>query len=67
MEERGITVHELFNADEVFLTGTAVELVPVTSVSGRVIRDGAVGRVLTEIANRFRELRTSPSQGTLIE
>ena len=32
-----LTRHDLFNADEVFLTGTAAEIIPVVKIDGRVI------------------------------
>ena len=35
-----ITRHEVYNAEECFLTGTAAELVPIVKVDGRVIGDG---------------------------
>src|SRR3989338_4097453 len=38
-----LTRHDLFNADEVFLTGTAAEIVPVVKIDGRVIGHGVPG------------------------
>jgi len=67
LEERSITVHELYNADEVFVTDTAAELVPVINVSGRVIGAGKVGPFFTKITARYRELASSPQEGIVIE
>ena len=67
LEERPITVHELYNADEVMVTGTAAEVVPVTKISGRVVGEGKVGPVFTKITARFRELVSSPQEGMVIE
>jgi branched-chain amino acid aminotransferase len=67
LEERPITVHELYNADEVMVTGTAAEVVPVTKISGRVVGEGKVGPVFTKITARFRELASSPQEGMVIE
>lgn len=53
--ERDFTVHELYNADEVFMTGTAAELAAVTKIDGRVIGDGAIGPVTRRLSERFRE------------
>jgi branched-chain amino acid aminotransferase len=67
LEERPITVHELFNADEVLVTGTAAEVVPVIKISGRIVGDGKVGSVFSRVTARFRELANSPQEGIVIE
>ncbi|AVX19917.1 MAG: branched-chain-amino-acid transaminase [Bacillota bacterium] len=61
--QRGITVkeevftrHDVFNADEVFLTGTAAELIPVIKVDGRVIGDGKPGPMFQQLLQDFRAL-----------
>lgn len=41
--ERDVTPYELLTADEVFLTGTHAELVPITSINGIRIADGTPG------------------------
>ncbi len=63
LEERDITVHELYNADEVLVTGTAAEIVPILKISGRVIADGQVGPVFQKILNEFRLLVSDPKEG----
>ncbi|WP_062106926.1 branched-chain-amino-acid transaminase [Bacillus niameyensis] len=50
------TRHEVYTADEVFLTGTAAEVIPVSKVDGRVIGDGKPGEVTNELSEGFREL-----------
>ncbi len=55
-EERIITRHDVFNADEVFLTGTAAEVIPVVKVDGRVIGDGKPGKVTKVLLQAFHEL-----------
>ena len=42
-EEKILTRHDLFNADEVFLTGTAAEVIPVVKIDGRTIGEGKPG------------------------
>lgn len=54
--EQPFTRHDVYNADEVFLTGTAAEIVPVASVDGRPIGDGRAGEVTTRLAAALREL-----------
>jgi len=54
--ERLITRHEIFNADECFLTGTAAEIVPIVKVDGRMIGDGKPGKVTIKMMKLFKEI-----------
>ena len=56
VEEAFITRHEMFNAEEVFLTGTAAELIPVVKIDGRVIGSGKPGPVTAKLLKLFREV-----------
>jgi len=67
LEERSITVHELYNADEVFVTGTAAEVVPVVRISGRQVGDGKIGPTYSKIMAKFRELARSPNEGIVVD
>jgi len=66
VSEREITPFELINADEVFLTGTLAEIVPVIRVNGRIIGSGKVGRVTALIYGEFVKVRSSQSEGVSI-
>ena len=58
--ERSIGRNELYIADECFLTGTAAEIVPVSSVDGREIGSIRPGPVTRQLTAAFREqTRTS--------
>jgi branched-chain amino acid aminotransferase len=48
--------HDIYIADECFLTGTAAEVVPVTSLDGRPIGDGKPGPITRDLLERFRTL-----------
>lgn len=54
--ERPVELIELFNADEVILVGTGVEISPVTSVSGNSIGNGATGEFAAALIEYFRKL-----------
>jgi len=54
IEERSLTLHELYVAQEVFLTGTGAEIVPVESVDGRKIGGSAPGPLTREVIRRFK-------------
>ncbi len=59
-EERILSRHDFFNADEVFLTGTAAEVIPVVKIDGRVIGNGKPGPVTGTLLKGFHALtRTS--------
>ncbi len=54
--EADITRHDVFVADECFLTGTAAEIVPVVKADGRSIGNGKPGPITARIIARFREV-----------
>ena len=54
--EADFTRHDVFVADECFLTGTAAEIVPVVKADGRLIGNGKPGPITTRIITRFREM-----------
>jgi branched-chain amino acid aminotransferase len=56
IREGDITRHDVFVADECFLTGTAAELIPVIKVDGRVIGTGKPGPITLRMIQRFREV-----------
>ncbi len=56
VQERQVTLHELYVAQEVFLTGTGAEIVPVESIDGRQIGDGAPGPVTQTVIGFFQSL-----------
>jgi branched-chain amino acid aminotransferase len=64
--ERNITPNELFNADEVFFTGTAAEVLPVREINKRVIADGKPGSVTKDLMKHFERIVKDPKNGTLI-
>ena len=54
--ETDITRHDVFIADECFLTGTAAEIIPVIKADGRVIGNGKPGPITARTIARFREM-----------
>lgn len=57
-EEKPFTLHDVYVADEVFLTGTAAELIPVIDVDSRVIGDGKPGPMTEKLIREFRKITT---------
>lgn len=50
-----VTRHQLYNADEVFLTNTTMEIMPVRMVDGRVIGCGCRGEMTLRIHCQYRK------------
>lgn len=53
--EKEFTLFNVYNADECFLTGTAAEAIPVTSVDERVIAEGTAGPITTTLIKAFKD------------
>lgn len=51
-----LTKHDLYTADEMFLTGTAAEVIPVTKVDGRIIGNGKIGPITQKLLDAFHAL-----------
>lgn len=56
VEERAITVDELKNAAEVFLTSTTKRILPVVSVDDIVVGDGKPGEITTSLYKAFLKM-----------
>jgi len=54
IEELPMNRYDLYTADEVFLTGTAAEVVGISKLDGRAIGTGVSGPVTRDLATRFR-------------
>ena len=50
------TRHDLYTADEVFLTGTAAEIVPIVKIDNRRIGSGIPGKITMALLQGFRKL-----------
>jgi branched-chain amino acid aminotransferase len=59
MRESILIRHDLYVADEIFLTGTAAEVIPVVSVDKRVVGDGKPGPITKELTADFIAYRES--------
>jgi len=64
-KETVLGLHDFYNADEVFLTGTGAEIVPVVTIDGRMIGNGKPGRRTHELLDAFRAVRVK--DGHMVE
>lgn len=60
--ERPIPRAELYMADEIFLTGTAAEIVPVTSIDDKPVGDGKEGPVSKSVREAYAKIVTGGSK-----
>jgi len=61
--ERNLTVTELYDADEAFLTGTGAEIVPIREVNKRRIGEGRMGPITGKIWEEFKKISQDPNEG----
>ncbi len=59
IEEREMTVDELLSADEVFITGSFKEVVPVVKVDDHTIGNGAPGPVSKRVVELFEDFASN--------
>jgi len=52
--ETVLTLHDVYTADECFITGTAAEIVPVVKLDGRTIGEGVPGPITKALIQKFR-------------
>jgi branched-chain amino acid aminotransferase len=56
VQEIALTRHDVYSADECFLTGTAAEVIPVVKCDGRPIGNGKPGPITRQLRERFHQL-----------
>jgi len=56
VREMSLTQHDVYIAQECFLTGTAAEVVPVVKVDSRRIGSGKPGPITVDLKDRFHQL-----------
>ena len=56
VRETALTKHDVYIADECFLTGTAAEVIPVVKCDGRPIGTGKPGPITRQLRERFHIL-----------
>ncbi len=57
VRETSLVRHDLFVAQEVFASGTAAEIVPITDISGIAVGDGKPGRITKQLTEDFAAYR----------
>lgn len=55
VREEVLTLHDVYTADECFITGTAAEIMPVVKLDGRTIGDGVPGPITKALIEKFHQ------------
>ena len=63
MIEKNLTRFDLYVCDELFLTGTAAEVIGVVEIDGRIIGDGKPGPVTKMLRKKFFEYAHGKAKG----
>ena len=56
VEEGDWTYNDLIESDEIFLTGTAVEVTPVTKIDNEIISNGVIGNLTRKIQSKYQSI-----------
>ena len=57
-EEKNLTLIDVYTSDEVFMTGTLADIVPVIEVDGRIIGNRKPGLLTKSIIQQFAKIRS---------
>ena len=57
VRETELTRHQFYSADECFLTNTSSEVLPVTTIDGRMVGNGKPGPLTRKLGDDFKKLR----------
>jgi D-alanine transaminase/branched-chain amino acid aminotransferase len=61
VEERDISIEELYQADEVFMTGTTKRVLPVRKINDHIFINGQPGKVTSTLKSLYRDFENSIS------
>ena len=62
VEEKDITYEELIQSDEVFFSGTAVEITPISKIDDVIIGPGSIGPVTEKLQNLYSDIVTGKNE-----
>ena len=62
VEEKDFTYEELVQSDEVFFSGTAVEITPISKIDDVLIGSGSIGPVTEKLQNLYSDIVTGKNE-----
>jgi len=57
--QEAVSVERLLNAEEVFITNSVIEIMPIAAIDGRTVGAGSRGKVTERIAEGYKKLTIS--------
>jgi branched-chain amino acid aminotransferase len=60
--QEAVTVEMLLNAEEVFITNSVIEIMPIASVDGRTVGAGSRGEVTKRLMEEYKKLTVSSTR-----
>jgi branched-chain amino acid aminotransferase len=64
--ETQMSPYDLYNADEVFFSTTAGGVLPIVEVDRRIVKDGKVGPIATDLLRLYQQWHHDPKFATLV-
>ena len=55
--EDEISIHDLLNADEIFLSSSTKKIMPVVEIDGKKIGDGSVGQITKRLMTEYKQIQ----------
>ena len=62
-EETNISAAELLESEEVFITSSLIEIMPLTTIDGAIVGRGKIGRLTSQLSTDYRRLVYSETGG----
>ena len=57
IEESAITINELFSADELWISSSTREVMPIAQVDGQLINNGKIGKYWSQVYDHYQRLK----------
>ena len=64
VDEKELTLHDLYNADEAFFASTSLEVQTLIEIDGRLVGNGIEGSTTRKIREKFEQIKRS--EGTSV-
>ena len=62
LADEAVNVERLLNAEEVFITNSVIEIMPIAAIDGRTVGSGSRGRVTERLTEEYKKLTVSSTR-----
>ena len=60
--QEAVSVERLLNAEEVFITNSVIEIMPIAAIDGRLVGSGSRGKVTERLTEEYKKLTVSSTR-----